>query len=181
VAAMALPLAHPDAPLWVWRTLFYGGLAIATISSFFLIYALFIRQRPPVQQQNKDFMSFKTVFSMFKEELERESPEDYHSLGSIMERQNQSQENYFVIRFGQSINVEIYGKIPSESFKEWVKIDKDLFFNCKIKNGLELYRNNVLEYTDLAIKISDLERSIKESKLSLTDEFISRLYRDSIC
>lgn len=136
------------------------------------------RQQELAQLQNNDFMSFKTVFARFKEELEKESPEDYHSLGSIMKRQNQSQENDFVIRFGQSINVDIYGKIPSESFKEWVRIDKDLFFYCKIKNGLELYRNDVLEYTDLAIKISDLEKAIKESILYLTDEFINRLYKE---
>jgi len=45
IAAMALPPATPEWPLWVWKTLFWGGTIIAIISFLFLLYDLLIRPR----------------------------------------------------------------------------------------------------------------------------------------
>lgn len=43
IAAMALPPATPEWPLWVWKILFWGGTIIAISSFLFLLYDLLIR------------------------------------------------------------------------------------------------------------------------------------------
>ncbi len=45
IAAMALPLAYPEAPIALWRGLFWGGAGVAAISALALFYDLAVRPR----------------------------------------------------------------------------------------------------------------------------------------